>query len=345
MNWIGTRRNESMLDIVKSAMRYILTLVSLLGATACSAAPKTFSANDPASPLTLERVIPLPDVAGRIDHVAIDVTHHQLFVAEYGNGTVDAIDLDAGRVIGRIRGLNEPQGIAVLAGGQQVLVACGDGAVHFYATDDRHEIARLMLGDDADNVQIDTRNGHVVVGYGGGGLAVIDAVTHRVLSRLSLTGHPEGFELLGSRIFANVPDRGSILVGDIDTGRLTATWSTGTHRLNFPMAVDPAGRWLALAYRFPAALQMRDAASGDVIATHSACGDADDLFVDRDRAYLICGTGHVDVFPTPKPEDQWVRVTTSPGARTGIFVPELKRLFVAVPARGGNAAIWVLRIN
>ena len=107
--------------------RVALSLAALTSATACQAEPRAVSPKDAASPLKLERMIPLPDVKGRIDHLAIDLTHHLLFVAEYGNGSVDAIDLDASRVIGRIGGLNEPQGIAVLADGQQVVVACGDG--------------------------------------------------------------------------------------------------------------------------------------------------------------------------------------------------------------------------
>src|SRR6185503_20502623 len=128
---------------------------------------------------------------------------------------VDAVDLDSGHIAGRVAGLHEPQGIAVLPDGQQFVVACGDGTVHFYATADRREIAQLSLGDDADNVRIDPRNGHIVVGYGRGALAVIDAKTHDVLSRARLPGHPEGFRLFGNRFIVNVPDRGAILMGDL----------------------------------------------------------------------------------------------------------------------------------
>jgi DNA-binding beta-propeller fold protein YncE len=240
-------------------------------------------------------------------------------------------------------GLHEPQGIAVLADGQ-VVVACGDGSVHFYAATDRQEIATLMLGDDADNVRVDPRNGHVVVGFGSGALAVIDPTTHRVLTILKLAGHPEGFRLAGSKVLINIPDRGAIVAADIDANRVTASWATGTHRLNFPLAIDPNGRWFALAYRLPAALQVRDTARGAVIGTRSACGDADDLFVDGDRFLLICGAGHVDVLSVSDVKREAVRVRTAAGARTGLFVPELKTLFVAAPARGGApAALWLLR--
>lgn len=324
-------------------IRMATALMALCSTGACQASPRTISPRDPTSPLRLERTIALPDVAGRIDHLAIDLADNLLFVAEYGNGTVDTVDLATGKVAGRIAGLHEPQGVAVLGDGQ-VVVACGDGSVHFYAATDRHEIAKLVLGDDADNVRVDSRNGHVIVGYGSGALAVIDPTTHHVLSKLTLAGHPEGFRLIGSKALVNVPDRGAIVAADIDSGKVTASWPTGARRLNFPLAVDPNSKWFALAYRLPAALQVRDTVTGEIIFARPACGDADDLFVDGNRLLMVCGAGHVDVLSTTDPIRESVRVPTSAGARTGLFVPELKTLFVAAPARSGNpAALWLLR--
>lgn len=324
--------------------RAVLALATFVSASACHASPRMISPRDPGSPLRLERTIALPNVAGRIDHLAIDARDELLFIAEYGNGTVDAVDLATNKVAGRIAGLREPQGVAALSDGQ-VVVACGDGSVHFYAAADRHEIAVLKLGDDADDVRVDARNGHVVVGYGSGALAVIDPATHRVLATLKLAGHPEGFGLIGSKVLINIPDRGAIVMADLDTGRMTASWQTGAHRLNFPLAIDPGGKQFALAYRFPAALQIRDMGGG-VISTRAGCGDADDLFIDGAHVLLVCGAGHVDLLSMTDPNSEPQRVVTAAGARTGLFVPELKTLFVAVPMRGGNtAALWLLRTD
>ncbi len=330
--------------VMAGALRVIASFAAL-STSACQASPQAMSPTDATSPLRLERKIPLPNVSGRIDHLAIDLRGTRLFVAEYGNGSVDAVDLASGKVTGRISGLREPQGVAVLSDGQLV-VACGDGSVHFYAAGDLHEIATLALGDDADNVRIDARNGHVVVGYGSGALAVIDPASHRVISTLPLAGHPEGFRLIGSKVLVNIPDRGIIVAADLDVGKVKASWPTGLRRMNFPLAIDPDGKWVAVAYRLTAALQVRDLATGEVLSTRSACGDADDLFVDRDRFLLVCGAGHVDVSSTTQSGTASIRVTTAPGARTGLFVPELKTLFVAAPAqRGADAALWVLRTD
>jgi hypothetical protein len=63
------------------------------------------------APLQLEAKIALGNVSGRIDHMAIDLKRQRLFVAELGNGAVSIIDLPAGKVIQRITGLKEPQGV------------------------------------------------------------------------------------------------------------------------------------------------------------------------------------------------------------------------------------------
>ena len=319
----------------------LAVLAALLFPAACAAAPPTYSPADAASPLRLVRKIALPGVRGRIDHLAVDAAGKRLAVAEYGNGTVDVVDLAAGRVIQHIAGLHEPQGVALTA--TELAVACGDGTVHFYSMADWRQVAVLALGEDADNVRLDARNGHLVVGYGGGALAVIDLAGHRVASRTLLPGHPEGFQLRGSAALVNVPGRGAIVSADIDSGTITATWPTGTHQANFPMALDPQRGLVAVAYRFPAALQLRGAADGAVRATVPACGDADDLFIDGARLLQVCGAGHVDVVPIASPQTGPERVTTAPGARTGLFVPETGTLYVAAPARAGPAAIWALQ--
>src|SRR4029077_4031544 len=62
-------------------------------------------------PLQLEAKIPLGDVAGRIDHLAVDLSRQRLFVAELGNDSVAVVDLNARKVRHVIAGLKEPQGI------------------------------------------------------------------------------------------------------------------------------------------------------------------------------------------------------------------------------------------
>jgi hypothetical protein len=60
---------------------------------------------------------------------------------------------------------------------------------------------------------------------------------------------------------------------------------------------------------------------------------------------VICGAGYVDVLAARGDTYERVtRISTVSGARTGLFVPELDRLFVAARARGSApAAVWEFR--
>ena len=80
---------------------------------------------DEAAPLKLVHTLPLPDVEGRIDHLAIDVQGQRLFVAALGNDTVEVIDLRTGTRAQTLKGFQEPQGILFLADLNQLVVTNG----------------------------------------------------------------------------------------------------------------------------------------------------------------------------------------------------------------------------
>src|SRR6266550_1682330 len=136
---------------------------------ASSQIPELASAAQPNSPLRLESTISLPNVSGRIDHLAVDLGRNHLFVAEVGNNSLDIIDLAAEKPIHHITGLSEPQGVAFLPSLDLFVVGNGgDGAVRFFSGADFSPRGVVSLGDDADNVRVDPRNGRVIVGYGSG---------------------------------------------------------------------------------------------------------------------------------------------------------------------------------
>lgn len=327
--------------------RPLWPLVLLLAALFCAPARVGVAAE----PLVLERTIALKGVSGRIDHLAIDLVRKRLFVAELGNGTLDVIDLAVGQVVRRIDGLKEPQGVGYVPGADVVAIAnAGDGSVRLFRGEALLPTGRVELGDDADNIRLDVRSGMLVVGYGSGGLAVIDPADGRLVRRIPLPAHPEGFQLdaTGHRAFVNVPDARQIAIVDMNEGRQTASWRAPDLRANFPMAFD--GGLVAVVFRNPPRLMLFDANSGGRVGSFTSCSDADDVFFDdkRRRIYASCGDGKVDVWQ----EEVGVyhplsTVRTATGARTSLFVPELDRLFVAARAGffglGSAAAILVLR--
>jgi YVTN family beta-propeller protein len=301
------------------------------------------------APLVLEAKILLGQVSGRIDHLGIDVKRQRLFVAELGNNSLGVVDLAAGKVLRTIAGLSEPQGVAYVPFADSVFVAnAGDGSVHVLRGDNLAPIGRIELGEDADNVRVDTRRNRVLVGYGNGALAVIDPATRTKAADIRLNGHPEGFQIDETRtkVFVNVPDARDVEVADLasDANRSLPMQGAGS---NFPMAIDRDAHRVLVVFRNPPTLMALSGEDGRILAKIETCGDADDVFVDpkRRRVYVSCGEGVVEVLEQVEAGyRRLARVPTVSGARTSLFVPELDRLFVAVRARSREpAAMWVFR--
>src|SRR5947209_5178136 len=237
------------------------------------------------APLALERKIPLGEVRGRIDHLAIDTKRQRLFIAELGNNSLGVVDLAAGKVLRTITSLSEPQGVAYVPFADSVYVAnAGDGSVHVLRGDDLAPLGRIELGEDADNVRVDAQRNRVLVGYGNGALAVIDPATRTKVSDIRLKGHPEGFQIdeTGTKVFVNVPDARDIEVADLasDTNRSLPTQGAGS---NFPMAIDREAHRVLVVFRSPPTLMAVSSQDGRVVAKVETCSDADDVFVDPKR--------------------------------------------------------------
>src|SRR3954452_5741508 len=103
--------------------------------------------------------------------MAVDLGRKRLFVAELGNDTVSAIDLTARTVIDRFTGFQKPQGVAYVPAADVLAVAsAGDGSVRLFHGAKLSPAGIINLGDDADNVRLDTQTETLMIGYGSGGL-------------------------------------------------------------------------------------------------------------------------------------------------------------------------------
>ena len=224
--------------------RAAATLTLLLATTASSAFAAGFQ---------LETRIALGDIRGRIDHLAVDLSRQRLYVAELGNDSVGVVDIKEHKAIRTLTGLREPQGIAYVPSTDMLYVAnAKDGSLRLFKGRDLTPVAQLALGEDADNVRVDESAHRVFVGYGSGALAMIDTDTRAKVGDIALDGHPESFRLdaSGKQIFVNVPDAHEIAVVDRATNKQVATWKTGVHFANYPLALDEQGHcWLSFATR------------------------------------------------------------------------------------------------
>src|SRR5712691_3793846 len=310
----------------------VLTLASLQTASA-------------QTPLTFVGTIDLPGVEGRIDHLAADISAQRLFVAALGNNTVEVLDLKGNRHLKSLPGFREPQGIAVVPDAKLVAVANGQGeGVQFVDASDFHLTKAVRLGDDSDNVRYDGTAKRLFIGFGGGALAVVSPADGKVLAEAKLSGHPESFQLerSGSRAFVNVPTANHIAVVDRTALKVITTWPVVSAKSNFPMALDAPNHRVFVGCRRPAKVLMYDTTTGKESGSFDIVGDTDDLFYDagRKRLYVSGGEGYLDVFQEQDGSRfaRMAHIATAGGARTSLFVPELTRLYLAVPHRGTQKA-------
>ena len=298
--------------------------------------------------LRLDGKIPLGPVRGRIDHMAIDVAHQRLFVAELGNESLGVVDLATGKTIRTIGGLAEPQGVGYAPSVDTIYVAnARDGSIRLFHGADYSDAGRIELGSDADNVRLDADVHRVLIGYGAGAITIIETTQHKEIGHIRLPAHPEGFQIGGDpkKIFVNVPGSHGVLVFDGIAGKQTAKWPLA-EGANFPMALDSAnGRVLVVSRNPPKLIVFAE--DGSSIAKLDTCADSDDLFVDRKRkrVYVSCGAGSIDVFSQQaNTYTRLARIATVGGARTSLFVPDLDLFLLAVRATSTEpASIWVFK--
>ncbi len=302
-------------------------------------------------PLQLEEQIPVPGVAGRLDHFTADAKRKRLFVSALGNNSVEVIDVFAGRVIHSIKGLAQPQGPLYVPGLDKLYVAnAEDGKVRVYDGATYTLRKTIDFGEDPDNLRYDEVSKTVFVGFGedDGGIAMIDPRTDARVGQVYKTeGHPESFqvEATGGRIYVNVPDAGNVVESiDRKTGAVTK-WPLKGLRGNYAMALNEADHRLFTITRKTPMMVILNTETGNEVARLRAAGECDDVFFDasRKRIYVIGGEGIISVFQQNDP-DHYELISNVPsgiGIRTGYFFSKRDRFYVGVPAKGIEPAqIW-----
>ncbi len=321
-------------------MKHLALAIVIALAGNCLAAAESNGAE-----LQLKQTIPLPGVEGRIDHLDFDAANERLFVCALGNNTAEVLDLRKSERVHTITGLGSPQGLVYIPELNRLFIANDKGGIlKIYDAKSFQSVGELNFKDDADNVRYDDASKRIYIGFGSGGIAIVNAPEGKQIGSIELSAHPEAFELEknGKRIFVNVPNSRQVAVIDRDEGKVVATWKTDLAFGNFPMAFDEANHRLFIGCRMPSKLVVLDADSGDIVAKIDISGDPDDVFYDskRHRIYAICGAGKIDIIEQTDPSNYKAvtKIDTADGARTGLFVPERDTLFVAVPHRGSQHA-------
>jgi DNA-binding beta-propeller fold protein YncE len=302
-------------------------------------------------PLQLEEQIPVPGVAGRLDHFTADAKRRRLFVSALGNNTLEVIDVFAGRVVHSIKGLAQPQGPLYVPSVDKLYVAnAEDGKVRVYDGATYTLRKTIDFGKDPDNMRYDEASKRVYVGFGedDGGIAMIDPKTDERVGQVYKTeGHPESFqvEASGGHIYVNVPDAGNVVESiDRKTGAVTK-WPLEGLRANYAMALNEEDHRLFTITRKTPMMVVLNTETGNEVTRLRAAGECDDVFFDasRKRIYVIGAEGFISVFHENDPDhyELIANVPSGIGIRTGYYFTRRDRFYVAVPAKGSEPAqVW-----
>src|SRR5258706_9302952 len=324
-----------------------LSLLMMRSTKSAVAAPQVASRE--LAPLQLIQKIPVPGVAGRIDHFTAFPKRRLLIFAALGNNSMEIVNTFQAKVVQSVKGLDEPQGVLYVPGLDKIFVAhagSGVGKVYDCKTYALRKSIELGTESDTDNLRWDEDSKRVFVGIVGG-IGIIDAATEtRVGKDLKGSGgHSESFQLekKGSRVFVNVPDDNSVVnVIDRKTGELTK-WELNGIKANYPMALDEDDHRLFVVTRRPPLVVVLNTDTGKEVARVPIGGSCDDVFFDaeRKRIYALGGEGFISAIQQNDPDHYTLiaNIPTTVGVRTGTFYGS--SLYVGVPAGGLEPAqVW-----
>src|SRR6266576_2003053 len=271
--------------------------------------------------LSLVETIPLPG-DGYMDHLTVDVKGQRLFISGEAAKSLIAVDLRAGKVIHVTSGLSAmPKKPFYLYDTNEIWVTLTDSTVaaidgNTYEVTKTVQLVgsiKLPRGDPAGiTIEPSGKKLYVTMGDIVGGdshVAVVDLEKRAVVAQWPITGgpvpHTAGLDAAHHRLFV-----GSRLIahtGDVGGGH--------QHE--------------------PGRLTVIDTETGKVVQGLDSVGGADDLQYDAatGRIYFVGTTGTVAVFKEVDPDhfQHLGKVPTGAISKTGLWVPELKRFYSAVP--------------
>jgi DNA-binding beta-propeller fold protein YncE len=308
-------------------------------------------------PLKLAQTIPLPGLKdGDFDHFQEDSGGGRLFLAAEDNSTIEVIDLRSNKLVGKIPGAKAPHSMGYNSELNKLYVVDdgGPNQVEIFDGTSFKLLGTIPMEAHADVSVYDPGSKLFYVGNGGRQakeeytlISIVDTTTDKKVGDIKIDGDRiESIRLEGKgpRMFVNVYYKGVVAVVDRTKRAVIATWSYAQEGKNFgSMAFDEPDHRLFVHARDPGKVLVIDSDSGKLITSLPCVGDYDDAIYDSasKRLYLI-GTPFLKVWQKSSEGDRYDtlgQVPTAFHSITGILVPSLNRLFIAVNHHGSTDAV------
>jgi hypothetical protein len=310
-------------------------------------------------PLKLIATTPLPSFTGDLDHFGVDLKGGRLFLASEVQKTVEVFDLNTGKRTHSIQGFGQPLTMAYLADSDRLIVTDGGDtdAVELVDCKEYKIINTLKLGPGVDHGVYNPINKNFYVENGGGPntkthvLTIIDTSSLKPVGEVAgLPGDSnEGMVIdhAGKRLYVNLTGSDEVGVIDLGTRQLVARWPLPNAHVAHAITLDEPHRRLFTATRKPALFIVFNLDTGKVVSTLPCVGVNSDMSLDvaHKRVY-VTGDGTATVIEQRDADhyEHIAEVPTAYRAKSSIFVPELKRLYVADSGKGKPDAKLALQI-
>jgi YVTN family beta-propeller protein len=257
----------------------------------------------PARPWHRRRTVAIAAAPGGgeyFDYVYFDAASRRAYLSQ--GTTMDVVDVDSGKQVGRVSGLRRDHGVALPPGLGQGFISDGDaGEVAVFDVHTLRIIKHIPTAKDSDGMLYEPVDGRVWCFEGDpNSVSVIDPRSQSVVTTLPLGGAPEQAVTDGhGMIYDNLADKNQVAVINAHTLKVTARWPVAPAGEPVAMAMDAVHRKLFIGARNPAVMVEMDADSGKIVAGPFPIGPSVDSCVfDPGTAMAACSTrdGAIHVF-------------------------------------------------
>jgi DNA-binding beta-propeller fold protein YncE len=309
-------------------------------------------------PLKLITTTPMPGFTGDFDHFGLDRKGNRLFLAAEEHKTVEVFDLRTGARTHSIEGFAHPLMMVYLPESNQLVVTDGDdNAVHLVDCKKYKIIKTIKLGQGVDHGVFNPVNKYYYVESGGGSsspthvLSIIDTKSFKHVGDVDgLPGSSnEGMvvDRAGKKLYVNLTGTDEVGVIDLDARQLVAKWPLPDAHEAHAIILDEPNHRLFTVARKPAQFIVFDTDTGKVVTSLPCVGVNSDMSFDVSRKRLyVTGSEAASVFEQRDADhyEHIADVPTAYRAKSSIFVPDLKRLYVAASGKGKPDAKLSLQI-